>query len=700
VSTKPLIALLGNPNTGKTSLFNVLTGQVGRVGNYPGVTVDRREAPLRGSPEGARLLDVPGAYSLAARSAEEMIAIEAILGLRGGSRPQLVVLVADATQPIRSLYLAVQVRELGIPCVIALNMADEAGASTPEPAWVAESLGVPAVAVSARTGQGIASLLSEIGRALRGSAPPPLDVPWPPGVERAVERVIPALPAEWTSRAPASALARWALLSLDEEDELEGVSGDLRAAVTAARGTLVGEGDLDELVVRARYEFLEPLQKRLLTPPPRTWTQRIDGVLLHPVLGILVFLLVMGGMFQALYSGADPLIGLLEDATGALGGVVASALPEGLVRDLLVEGVIGGVGNVIVFVPQIVLLFVFIGILEGSGYLARVALVMDRVMRWAGLGGKAFVPLLSGFACAVPAIMATRTMERKRDRLLTMLVVPLTTCSARLPVYTLIIGALFPPTEEAGWPVRATLTVGMYVFGVLSSLLAAVVLGRTVLKGPSVPFLLELPPYRMPQLRSVGRMVRMRVQTFLKDAGSVILAFSVLMWALLRFPAIEEPHGGLENAPSEVASAWQAEALEASAAGRLGKFIEPAIAPLGFDWRMGVGLIGAFAAREVFVSTMGLVYGIGEDVDEETPALRDRIRAERRADGSPVYTPLAGMSLLVFFALACQCMSTLAAVKRETAGWRWPLFLFAYMTTLAYLASFGVYQGGRLLGLG
>ena len=710
----PLVAILGNPNTGKTSLFNALSGNLGRVGNYPGVTVDRREALLRGG--GARLLDVPGCYSLASRSAEEQIAVSSLLGLQGEERPSLVLIVADATQLPRTLYLAVQVRELGLPALIVLNMADELDGPPPDPAVIATALDAPVVLVSARTGAGLDQLRTKLRAELARGPRAPLALPWPASVQAAVAAVAPAVPEAWArSEAERQGLAMWALLSIDENDELDGIPQELRSAVRSARAA-PASGDLERDVIVTRYDRLDAVAAALgQAQTRRLWTERIDAVLLHPIAGSLVFLVVMGVVFQALFSGADPFVGLLEQAMGAVAAGLEGALPPSLLTDLLIEGLLGGVGNVLVFVPQIALLFLFIGVLEGSGYLARVALLMDRVMRSVGLHGRAFVPMLSGFACAVPAVMATRTMERKRDRLLTMMVVPLMTCSARLPVYTLIIGALFPPTEEAGWPVQGTLMVGMYAFSVLMALVSAAVLGRTVLRGPSVPFLIELPPYRWPQPRGVLRMVRLRAQTFVKDAGSVILVLSVLMWALLRFPQrpLPEPtaaaaetttseatlDGTLDGAGAQATqAASRAADLEYSAAGRLGKWIEPAIAPLGFDWRMGIGLIGAFAAREVFVSTMGLVYGIGEDVDEESLALRDRIRAERRPDGQPVYTPLAGMSLLVFFALAAQCMSTLAVLKRETGGYRWPAFLFTYMTALAWICSFIVYQGGRALG--
>ena len=694
----PTIALVGAPNMGKTTLFNALTGNSARVGNYPGITVDRRYGRLQGEAREVSIVDVPGCYSLSARSAEEKIALDVILGIKDQPRPDLVVVLADASRTAGTLYLAIQIRELGIPCMVALNFADEAKTCLPNTPQMAADLGVPVALISARSGQGLPELRAELMRALDAPAEPPLSMPFSPGVIQAQNIVAKAIPDAWGgSPARVGALARWALLSIDDNDELTDIPDDLRAAVHTARSTATT--DLDLAIIQARYGFLDDCSAGWASvQPTHSLTAAVDAVLLHPIAGLLSFVLIMGTMFQALFSWADPAIGLIEYLVGILGGAVAATLPDSVVTDLLVEGIIGGVGNVVVFLPQIILLFLFIGILEASGYMARAAWLMDRMMRAVGLHGRAFVPMLSGFACAVPAIMATRTMERRRDRMLTMMVVPLMTCSARLPVYTLIIAALFPP--ETLWgvvPVQGGLMLLMYLFSVVMALGAAAVLGRTVLKGPQVPLVLELPPYRMPRPRDLTRMVGARTRSFLKEAGTVILGFTVVMWALLSFPALDPPPGHMTEAQTTV---FQAEALEHSAAGRFGKLIEPTIAPLGFDWKIGVGLIGAFAAREVFVSTMGLVYGIGEDVDEETPALRDRIHEEAHADGSPVYTPLTGLSLMVFFALACQCMSTLAVVKRETGGYKWPTFLFVYMTTLAWVSSFIVFQGGRLLGFG
>jgi ferrous iron transport protein B len=565
---------------------------------------------------------------------------------------------------------------------------------------------VPCVGLVARKGTGVPALRQAVADALQSPRRPRVHVEYGPAIEAARDQVRAALPPAWRRGTTHDrALALWALLSVDDGDELDGIPPELRAAVGAARAGAEAAGrDLDAEVIAIRYAWIDQRRALALAPPPgaapsraRSTTERIDRVLLHPVWGFAVFLLTMGVVFQSLFAWADPAIGLVEDLFAASAGLLRGALPPSLLTDLLVDGVIAGVGSVVVFLPQILLLFFFIGLMEDSGYMARAAYLMDRIMRALGLNGRAFVPMLSGFACAVPAIMATRTMERQRDRLLTMMVVPLMTCSARLPVYTLIIATLFPPGSFGGWPVQGGLMIGMYLFSTAVALLAAAVLGRTILKGPRVPLLMELPPYRLPLLRGVLRQMWDRARAFLREAGTVILVCTVVLWALLSFPRSAVPEPGPE-AGEEAVAAWQAEALEQSFGGQLGHAIEPVIAPLGFDWKVGVGIIGAFAAREVFVATMGLVYGVGADVDEESPSLRERIQADRRPDGTPVYTPLMGLSLMVFFALACQCLSTLAVVKRETRGWRWPAFLFAYMTVLAWVASFCIYQGGRLLG--
>ncbi len=717
----PLILLIGNPNTGKSTLFNRLTGQNVRVGNYPGITVERRsgELTLRAGSASrlVEVVDVPGAYSLAARSPEEQIALSAVLGWAENPKPDLCVVVVDAGQLARNLYLVLQLLELDVNVVVALNMIDEVADNPPSARELSRFLGVPCVATDSRRGAGVDALKSAIQSTLAGPTRAALRITYPAALERDVEQVTDALPRAWaTSQPRARALSLWALTSIEADDELRGIDPTLRAASLAVRSNATTR-DIDQEVIATRYAVIDSAIPKLYArldahPPKRKASERVDRVLLHPVFGFAIFIGLMLIMFQSLFSWSDPAIRLIEACTSGAARLVEAHVPASLARDLVTKGIIGGVGNVIVFLPQILLLFFCIGLLEDSGYMARVAFLMDRVMKALGLHGRAFVPMLSGFACAVPAIMATRTMERQRDRLLTMLVVPLMTCSARLPVYTLVIGALFPPSRVFGvMPVQGLLMIAMYLFSTAISLIAAGVLGRTAVKGRRIPLILELPPYRMPSLRGTLKMMFQRASMFLREAGTGILIFTVLLWGLLSFPrpahldqgapravTIHQRANGQEN-PALAAPGPRPgpTAIEQSYGGRLGKAIEPALRPLGFDWKIGVGLIGAFAAREVFVSTLGLVYGIG-DADQDDAPLRDKIRAERRADGGRSYTPLMGLSLMIFFALSCQCMSTLMVVYRETKTARWPIFMFTYMTTLAYVASFLVYQGGRLLG--
>jgi ferrous iron transport protein B len=695
----PVVVLVGNPNVGKTSVYNQLTGERAHIGNYPGVTVEQRSGRLElDARRAVTLLDLPGSYSLSARSAEEQIAINALLGAGGMPEPALSVVVVDAGQLSRNLYLVLQLIELELPLVVALNMADEVPHNPPNAQALARFLGVPVVVTDGRRGTGIAELKRVIASELGKPASGRVNVAYPPELLADAARVAETLPPSFRKTpGRARALALWALSSIEPDDELIDISPALRERCESVRRAAEPR-DLDRELIAARYasidRALESLYARVERhPPKRPSSEKVDRVLLHPILGFAIFLGLMLVLFQALFSWSDPAIGLIEDGVAAVSSGLNAVLPAGVLRDLLVQGVIGGVGNVIVFLPQILLLFLLLGLLEDSGYMARVAFLMDRVLKTLGLHGRAFVPMLSGFACAVPAILATRTMERQRDRLLTMLVIPLMTCSARLPVYTLIIATLFPPSNLFGWlPVQGLLMVGMYVFAILTTLLVALLLGRTVVKGRRVPLVLELPPYRLPSLKLTLRGMLERALVFLREAGTVILACTIVLWALLAFPradATPTHDGRAASAETRIGNSY---------GGRLGKAIEPVFAPLGFDWKIDVGLIGAFAAREVFISTLGLVYGVG-DTDDEALPLRAKLKAEN-VGGKPRYTPLVGMSLLIFIALSCQCMSTLAVVRRETKTWKWPAFLFLYMTVLAYGMSFLVYQGGRLLGFG
>ncbi len=698
-AARPLhVALAGNPNSGKTSIFNGLTGLRHKVANYPGVTVERVEAEMA-LPQGrARIVDLPGCYSLAARAEDERIARDVLLGLRAGEpRPDVVVAVVDASNLERNLFFATQLMETGVPVCIALNLVDVAERSGgPVDALALEqALHVPVVPVIGRTGWNLGALREAVSRARRAEG---RTWRFPAAGEEALGIV-----REAVSRAgsvPPEAVEGEAVRLLVGDDL--GPSGAAVAkALDDARARFRAAG-IDALGAEAecRYALCNDIARRVrrVAPSPGpSLSEKIDRVVTHRVLGPAIYLAIMAVIFWAVYAWAEPFMGWIEAGTGWLGAQVAALLGKGVLTDLLVDGAIQGVGAVLVFLPQICLLFLFLTVLEDVGYLARAAFIVDRVMRGVGLHGKAFIPLMSSFACAIPGIMAARTIESRRDRLVTILVAPFMSCSARLPVYALMIGAFIPPAY--GW----IALLSMYALSVAVALLAALVLRKTIFRGAASTFILELPRYKMPSLRDVLRTVFDRGAVFVKQAGTVILAISIVLWFLAYFPRSEEVKARAEariakGEPEEEVRAEEAgEQVRQSFAGRMGRAIEPAIAPLGFDWKIGIGVIASFAAREVLVSALGVVYGVG-DVDETSPALRDQLRDARGPSGKP-FTWLTAVSLMVFFVLACQCMSTLAVVKRETNSWRWPLFMFGYMTVLAYVGSLLVYQGGLALKL-
>jgi len=734
--TEPFrVAVIGNPNAGKSTLFNALTGGRAQVGNFAGTTVSVTTGRLLGDGDGPpiEVLDLPGTYSLAASRPDERVAIDALLGLET-EPPDAIVVVLDAPRLLRSTYLLLQILELRRPTLVVVNLLDEAESqgSLVDLERMSEELGVPVVGTVARSGRGIEELREAIRTAVTSPPGGRVEPPhrWSDDVSAWVDTLSKELPPPFADTvAPGSedahVVARWLLLSADDDGHLLDDPRPIPAVVRVRREAAAAGHDLQAELIASRYAWIDVRVPGWLTdrgePAARAGTvldtERIDRVALHPVFGSLLFVVVMALAFSALFSWADPLIGLVESAVGALQQVAQSGFDAAIagvggsgfleiVRDLVVEGILGGVGAVIVFLPQVGLLFLFLAVLDDSGYLSRAAHLADRVLRAAGLPGRAFVPLLSGYACAVPAILATRTLPRFRDRLLTMMVIPLTSCSARLPVYTLLVAALFPATVWGSVPLRPLVLAGMYLFSTLMAIGAAVVLGRTVMAGDADPELIELPPYRWPDPRVVVRQVVSRCTDFLREAGGIILFATIALWALLSFPRYE-PADLLTENQIEVARASDVDleariaplALERSWGGRLGKAIEPVIEPLGYDWKIGIGLIGAFAAREVFVATMGVVYGVGSDVDEENPALRDRIRNARHPDtGEPVYTPLTGLSIMVFFALSLQCLSTVAVLRKESGSWGWTAFTFVWMTALAYGAAFTVVVVGRALG--
>ncbi len=707
------LLIAGNANSGKTTLFNLLTGARAKVGNYPGVTVGRLSGwAALGDGDKVEILDLPGTYSVSAGSRDEQIAVDALLG-RDIPPPRAVIAVADATALGRSLYLVSQLAEVGVPLVVALNLMDEARGQGLEidVARLSQRLGVPVVPMVARRGEGVAQL-----REVLRDPPPPetAALPLPAALESDVQEIEAALATTPVGPGPVRAWALWALLSIDDadEDEIEGVAAAVRDVVRAVRDRADRAGrEMDGEIIAARFAVVDDIVAECVSESPRegrSLTDVLDGVLTHRLWGALSFAVMMLIIFQSLFSWAEPMMGLIEAGIVMAQGATANALPGGPLRDLLVQGVMAGVGNVLVFVPQIGLLFLLITLLEDSGYLARVAFVIDRLMGGIGLHGKAFVPMLSGFACAIPAVIATRTIEKPRDRLLTMLAIPLMSCSARLPVYVLVTAAVFNPSKRVfGFlSIGALVLLTMYLLSVVATIGAAAVMRRTVLRGPRPTLVLEMPPYRMPAWRNLVTGTWQPVRTFLTDAGSVILALTIVLWALLSYPRLPEkpplPEQTLQVAGVDAAAGGAdapGAALRASFMGRFGRAIEPVIEPLGFDWRIGVGILGAFAAREVFISTLAIVFDIGE-ADEASQPLRLALRDATWPDGAPLLTPLAGVSLMVFFVLACQCMSTIAVIRKESGSWRWPALMFTAMSLLAYFASLAVYQGGRLLGVG
>ncbi len=712
-----IVAIVGNPNSGKSTLFNRLTGLNQKVANYPGVTVEKKMGRATLACGCAiDLIDLPGTYSLRPRSPDERIVRDVLLGLNADTPPpDLVVFVLDATGLDRHLYLALQVIEIGRPVVVALNMMDAARALGIEidVAALERLLGVPVLPVSGKTGEGLPRLREAMEYDLAPSAVPLRRMP--PEAERVIESLASALPGRG---APASVnprhLAIALLLDGDEEESLsrttrlsrDGEIAALRARLDAA------EPDWRTHEPVRHFEAIEKLLPRAIRQPKQgidPVRARIDRVFTHRIFGPLIFVVLMALVFQSIFSWATPVMDAIDAGTNSLGRFVEALLPTGPLRSLLVDGVIAGAGTVIQFVPQIAILFFFIALLEDTGYMARAAFIMDRLMGAVGLSGRAFIPLLSSFACAIPGIMATRTIEDRRDRLTTILIAPFMSCSARLPVYALLIGT-FVPDRRWGFVTLAGLTLlGLYLLGIVTAVVVAWALKRSVLRGPRPLYVMELPPYRLPSWRDVLLVVRNRSWVFLQKAGTVIVAVSIVLWFLASYPAGHPETRALEKRLPETTAPAAAASLRAeiagaqlrhSFAGQVGHAIEPAIAPLGFDWKIGIALLTSFAAREVMVSTMATVYNL-EDATGSSTSLRAKLRnAVDARTGRPQYTPLVALSLMIFFVLACQCMSTVAVVRRETNSWVWPIFMLVMMNALAWMASFAVFQGGRALGLG
>lgn len=644
------IALLGNPNTGKSSVFNMITGLRQHVGNFPGVTVDKRSGRVNIGEQAHELIDFPGTYSLYPRSRDEQVVYDALTDPDHPDHPDLAVVVADASNLERNLFFFSQVYDLGIPCLLILNMSDVAhrlGKVIHRDKLEAAFEGAVVVESTARAGMG-------------------------------KERILEGIRMVAQKKPDSRFLTDVVLCPLDDTACQE------REA--ASRHEKIGR-------------LMASFEERSVRSEPRI--SKLDKALVHPIFGYLIFGLILLVVFQFIYSFAAIPMDLIDTQFAALAQMTSSALPEGSFTDLISQGVIPGIGGVVIFIPQIALLFFFIAVLEETGYLARVVFIMDRLMRPLGLNGKSVVPLLSSVACAIPGVMSARTISDWKERMITIMVAPLMSCSARIPVYTLLIALVIPQQKIWGFlNMQGLVLFGLYALGLISALMIAWILKYFINSREKGFLLLELPQYRTPLLRNVFHTVWEKVIVFVVDAGKIILAISIILWAMASYG----PPGQMQKAGAQAVASAKLEQLdqestlrkvaaaklEQSYIGHLGKFIEPVIQPLGYDWKIGISLITSFAAREVFVGSLATIYAVQDDGDKNL-RLIDRLRAEKKPDGTPVYSLAMGVSLMVYYVYAMQCMSTLAVVKRETKGWKWPLIQTLYMGVIAYLGALLAY---------
>ncbi|MBN2445257.1 MAG: ferrous iron transport protein B [Phycisphaerae bacterium] len=703
----PRVALVGNPNTGKTTLYNALTGFRHHVANYPGVTVSIAHGFVREATRPMELYDLPGTYSLAAASPDEAIVTDTLCGHgEVAPKPDAIIAIVDASNLTRNLYLVSQVLEYRLPMVIALNMVDvaESRGLSINAARLSQRLGVPVVPVVATKPSTVKPLIAAVEAVLERPASAN-GVKLPPALVHEAERLV---TCETCACAPTQAVRLLLYKGGHAEATYQRCGGSLEHLEQCREKLRKAGIDGPLIEVQARYAWVNDVVGGVIMRPDRpieTWSDRIDSILTHPVGGMVALILVLYGVFWSLFSGAGPLMDLVDGAFGALGRLVAGWLPEGVLSSLIVDGVIAGVGGVLVFLPQILILFAAIAILEDCGYLARAASMMDRVMRTIGLSGRAFIPLLSAFACAVPAIMGTRAIADRRERFLTIMLAPFMSCSARLPVYAVMIATFVPATKLlGGWiGVQPLVMLAMYSIGIVVSIPVAWLLRRTLLAGPAAGFVLELPSYKWPQPRVVYQRVYQAGKSFIVRAGTVILVVNMIVWALAYFPRSESTRsaveqqiqaGGWDDATREheLASAY----LRDSYLGHMGRSIEPVIAPIGWDWKIGVAVIASFPAREVVVATLGTLFHLEDDA--ETESLRAALRAARvDHTDRPLFTLPVALSIMVFFALCAQCGATLAVMGREMGSWIYPVISFVGMTTLAYFAAWGVAAAARAL---
>ena len=704
------VAIAGNPNSGKTTIFNNLTGSRQHVGNYPGVTVEKKSGTCHHRGIKIKVVDLPGTYSLTAHSVEEMVARDFIIN----EEPDVVVAVLDASNLERNLYLATQLMELEAPLVLALNMSDVAKARGIEfdVQGLSVLLGTPIVPMVGHRNEGTRELLDAIVARAAEKQPRTVTVCYGKELESEIERISELI--ETSHPSLTKYRPRWlAVKLLENDDDIWGKIGS-KEVLEAVRRSAVRLQEIfghapEVIVADQRYGFISGACTEVVrstVEARHTRSDQIDTIVTDRVLGFPIFFGLMYMVFHLTFTLGDPFMRWIEIFFGWLSGVMVSLWPQGsqsALQSLIVDGIIGGVGGVIVFLPNIILLFLAIAILEDTGYMARAAFIMDRFMHKIGLHGKSFIPMLIGFGCSVPAIMATRTIENRKDRLTTMLVVPLMSCGARLPIYALIIPAFFPQAWHA--PMLWTI----YVIGLALALGGAKLLKMTVFKGESPPFVMELPPYRVPTLKGTLLHTWERAKLYVKKAGTIILGISIILWAMTSYPKkttfsrdfeveiaqVEVTYASdaetLADKKTQIEQAMHAEELAYTVTGRIGRGLEPLLAPMGFDWRIGTALIGALAAKEVFVAQMGIVYSVGV-ADERSDTLRARLREN--------YTPLQAFCIMLFCLVSAPCMATIAVTKRESNSWKWALLQLGGLTALAYVLTTVVYQVGVLVGAG
>ncbi|MFL2546227.1 MAG: ferrous iron transport protein B [Candidatus Rariloculaceae bacterium] len=711
-TARPLtIALVGNPNSGKSTVFNRLTGLRQKTANFPGVTVEKRVGKLTLDGTVMDLIDLPGTYSLSSNSDDERAAVDVLLGrIPGTPEPDVILAVVDATRLYQGLYLVQQLAELGRPMVIALTMTDTAidkNIRVDTEALSQKLGGIPACKIVATTGSGLPQLKEHIAAAAKQEAAA-ADSFWP-----ALRHAATSLRGEASDSSLSIAEIERALIDADSqalESLHESIGSNASTRIAELRESICGDDPPLAVEARKRYAWIVEMLPGIETKAGATarWGNKLTTWLNQPLPATAMFLIVMATIFQAVFAWATPLMDLIDGAAGGMGAWIESLLPVGMLTSFLVDGVIAGVGSVIIFLPQILILFLFIIILEDTGYLARAAFLVDRAMRSVGLSGQSVIPLLSGFACAVPGIMATRVIPNRRDRIATIIAAPFMTCSARLPVYALLIAAFVPERSYGFINLHGLVLFGLYMLGIVGGVATALLLKRSALRGPTPTFILALPEFHVPDLQTVLMKLLDRARVFLRRAGTVIFTVAVIIWALAYFPRSDLVETQRLNAETQAVQVLQGDALDAaieqiendaaaahlsqSWLGRAGQFVEPLFTPLGWDWRISAAVIAGFPAREVVVAVLGTIYAVGAAADEAS--LSDRLTSATWPDGQLVFTLPMVLGLLVFYAWCLQCAATLAVIKRETNGWGWPLFAWSYMTGLGYFGALLIFQLG------